>query len=91
MIAHSGRSTQRIKKVARLSESREWHDSLSRASPTLISPPSHLRAVARSHPEKIKAILFGPKILPGTTKLAVAAAKRVARSRAARAGKARAA
>ena len=43
MIAQGGRTTQRVKKVARLSESREWHDSLSRASPTLTSPSSHLQ------------------------------------------------
>ena len=91
MIARWGRTTQRVKKVARLSESREWHDSLSRASPTLTSPASHLRAVARPHSEKTKAILFGPQILHGTTKLAVAAAKCVAKSRAARAVETRAA
>ena len=91
MIAQWGRTTQRVMKVARLSESREWHDSLSRASPTFASPPSHLRAVARAHLEKIKVILFGPRSLLGTTKLAVAAAERVKRSRAARARTPRAA
>ena len=91
MIAQWGRTTQRVVPLSRLGESSDFHDSLSRASPTLTSPASHLRAVARAHSEKIKAILFGPRSLLGTTKLAVAAAERVARSRAARAGKARAA
>ena len=91
MIVQSGRTTQRVKKVARLSESREWHDSLSRASPTLTSQQSHLRAVARPHSEKTTAILFGPNILLGTTNLAVATAERVANSYAVRVGKNRAA
>ena len=74
MIAPWGRTTQRVEKVARLSESREWHDSLSRASCALTRPPIHLLAFARAHSEKIKAILLGARILLGTAKLAVAVA-----------------
>ena len=68
MIAQGGRTTQRVVPLSRLGESSDFLDSLSRASPTLTSPPSHLRAVARPHSEKIKAILFGTKIFFGTTK-----------------------
>jgi hypothetical protein len=73
MIAQWGRTTQRVVPLSRLGESSDFLDSPSRASPTLPIPPSYLHAVARADSETTKGILFGPRILLGTTTLAVAA------------------